>query len=156
MILSIDPGLRTTAWVLWSKRLPYRIGMVHTSPKESLPTRCHKICHALRNDLKPATRIGIEYPRFHPGSAGGMMVAGRGDLVKLTFTVGWLSCHAFCTGIIELVPVMKWKGQLPKRVTQGLVKRVLGEKACKGFKADIWDAAGIGLYMIHGERWWEK
>lgn len=75
------------------------------------------------------------------------MVARRGDLVKLVMVVGSI-VGILSTGCYEiiLIPVNRWKGQLPKDVVNKRVERFYGSNNCKGFKTHAWDAVGIGLY----------
>ena len=71
-----------------------------------------EICKVAMVDL-----VGIEYPAFF-NSAGGTMVAKKGDLLKLTFLVGIIYTYVRRhQGIkVLLVPVNEWKGQLPKEI----------------------------------------
>ncbi len=92
-------------------------------------------------------KLAIEYPEFH-GSTGGMMVARRGDLVKLTFTCGFLVGYLCRHVEVELVTVRQWKGQLPKAIVQTRIRRILGEEVSRQFRNDHeWDAVGVGLYV---------
>lgn len=91
----------------------------------------------------------IEWPSFF-ASAVGHAAAARGDLVKLTFGAGFvcgqLRREFGC--LIEPIPVNDWKGQLPKSVVIGRIRKILGKDACRklGIKSHAWDAVGIGLY----------
>jgi hypothetical protein len=106
----------------------------------------------MRYAIPVNSRVVIEYPAFMPGTAGGMMVAARGDLVKLTILVGYLS-SAFHWQGVQLIPVHKWKGQLPKRIVEQRITAVLRSPLVKTLKKDEWDAVGIGLYCLWGKEW---
>lgn len=157
MLLSIDPGLGATGWVLWKGARPFDHGLVHTSPKMTLEKRCEQICARLNGvtheHIRSVDECAIEYPVFYPGSA----TAATGALVKLSVLVGWigghLACHMPCR--VYYHPVRAWKGNLPKPIIEKLVRQVLGPKITRDFRKDVWDAAGIGLYHLRGVAWWE-
>lgn len=66
--------------------------------------------------------VWIEEPtQFH--SPGGHAVLLSGALQKLFFTVGFISGTLRRVAHISYVPVMDWKGQLPKQLTTIRVNR---------------------------------
>ncbi len=87
-------------------------------------------------------------PIFFAGTTGGVAAAEGGSLEKLCFQVGCLAQAFWMVGArFRLVTVVEWKGQLPKAIVKARLLDMLG-KACKDYKADIWDAVGIGLYAM--------
>jgi len=73
-------------------------------------------------------------------------------LVKLAACAGGLVAIASSLGA-EIIPVeiSAWKGQLPKKVTERRIRRVLarreaGEAVLEGHSEHAIDAVGIGLF----------
>jgi hypothetical protein len=95
--------------------------------------------------LKPKI-VYSEFPQFYQ-DPGGEMCAARGDLQKLTFSVGVLAECCFNRNI-DFVPILvsEWKGQLPKKIVNERILQILGPVACREFDTHIWDAVGIGLF----------
>jgi len=83
----------------------------------------------------------IEYPAFFQAH-GACGVANSGALVKLAWFVG-LVCGTLPFAP-KLVTVGNWKGQLPKKVVQQRILRILPK--VKATSHD-WDAIGIGLFI---------
>ena len=75
------------------------------------------------------------------------MVAKRGDLVTLSFFIGFLAGRLAPVPFIP-IEVNRWKGQLSKKNVEQRIKNKLGEQVCDtlGIKTHAWDAVGIGLY----------
>lgn len=151
-ILGIDPGLSGTGWAVLDDggNLVLSGVLNFTSGKEEWQKRAIKygkvvgeICKVAMVDL-----VGIEYPAFF-NSAGGTMVAKKGDLLKLTFLVGIIYSYVRRhQGIkVLLVPVNEWKGQLPKEIVVMRIIRKLGKKQTKKLKSHDWDATGIALHL---------
>ncbi len=86
-------------------------------------------------------------PIFFGSSALGVAAAGSSSLLKLCYLVGALGFAFTSEGsTFEPIEVRAWKGQLPKEVVKKRLQYYLGEEVCKNYKADIWDAVGLGLY----------
>jgi hypothetical protein len=94
------------------------------------------------------TDVYCEMPIFFGGTSGGVGAAETGALQKLSFLVGTYA-RTFDLAGAKFIPVLvtKWKGQLTKDVVCRRIEGMLGEVACKKFKADIWDAVGLGLHV---------
>lgn len=75
------------------------------------------------------------------------MVAGRGDLVTLSFFIGYLAGR-ICPIPFIPVEINKWKGQLSKKNVTDRIKNKLTKKVCKTLeiRTHAWDAVGIGLW----------
>jgi len=153
--ISIDPGLGGTGWSVFDRdvgKVPIEVGIInrrkgHWSHRAfMIAYGIVEICEALE-----VRDLYCEYPAFWDTVAG-TMVAKRGDLLKLTFLVGVICAIPFasvkCLKNFELVPVIKWKGQLKKNVVIARILAKLGKEACKRFRLHIWDAVGIGLYKL--------
>ena len=80
------------------------------------------------------------------GTARGACTVQSGSLVKLTYTVGWLS-HVLTQWQvpITLVSTMQWKGQLTKAAVQKRIIQRIGELPGK-VTSHTWDAIGVGLW----------
>jgi len=165
--LSVDPGLTNTGWSVWKPghKLPIDFGLL-TIPTlwrnaqkgtENLSWEKRALLYA--RALRGISNYGVEstsvetvyceFPAFF-NTAGGQMVAGKGDLSKLIYLIGVIRGVVFPTKF-KLVPVNKWKGQLPKNVVINRIKRYY-EKYPEflsnvNLKKDVWDSVGIGLHV---------
>lgn len=155
--LTIDPGTIATGVAKWRADMwenpvpPFDVELVRT-PKAVLQRDwLDKVAwqrdrfQALVGDDN-VIEVFVELPMKFEGVKGDM-VSAKGDLVKLTFLVG--AFYGVCQDLgipFEPVPVIEWKGQLPKPVVEKRIRDALGVKRCTSFTADVWDAVGIGLY----------
>lgn len=149
--LSIDPSIRSCGWAVWKNGRFKYAGLIRPKVQEDWQAMGHQVgaeIHGIVRDHK-VDEVYCEFPAFFGGSKGAV-TASSGALVKLAWLVGFLD------GMITpefrkfvLVPVNTWKGQLPKEVIIERIKKILPRGIWKNFKADMWDAAGIGLY-VHG------
>lgn len=144
--LTIDPGLGGTGWAVWTNDwilTDYGVVFAGTknkiNAKQDLAKKLYAEIHSY--NIK---RAYIEYPAKFSGVKGDM-VAGGGSLVKLAEFVGYLRAYLDMRKIETLaVPVIEWKGQMPKEAVKHRIRRVLPE--AKPTSHD-WDAIGIGLYL---------
>lgn len=152
-IISIDPGLEI-GWAAWNvknwekKCAPMQTGILRTRPTEGeeWPDYFLKVMRNFHNFL---WRNGYEIDGVYIESpVVGGKISSMESFVKLSVLTGALMecCHLTVHAWPELVPVIKWKGQLPKPIVIKRITKLLGKKACKGFKSHVWDAVGIGLY----------
>ena len=151
-ILGIDPGLSGTGWaVLNDNNELVSHGVLNfRSDKLSFQKRAMQYGRAIR-DIQNSNGIqmaGIEYPAFFD-SAGGTMVAKKGDLLKLTFLVGIIYSYLRRNPQTKvlLVPVHEWKGQLPKLVVIQRIKMHYGSRITRNLKSHDWDATGIAMHL---------
>lgn len=152
MELSIDPGTNGTGWALWERgtSAPHLTGII-TPTGDHWDTKPLQIMAEFESIFRPTshqiTHVYLEYPTLMQ-SLGGQVTAKSGALVKLAYLVGYLSAGftAWIDADVRLITVNEWKGQLPKSLVQKRIERILGLKACQGYKSHVWDAVGIGLY----------
>lgn len=169
--MTVDPGIGGTGVALWDvefDRIPNPSGLrdvwnitakgpeVRRVQHETygwiekvhyIVGRCAELAHEFS-----VQEAYCEFPAFHGGSAGGQMVAARGDLVKLTFFVGYWACEMMSLSIVpKMVTVQEWKGQLPKSVCHRRIRSILnglGEGPdLDNMSTHVLDAVGIGLYV---------
>lgn len=156
VFVSLDPGQRTGVAV-WSasnfKRLepPLSVALWTAGPgcKDwTWAQRCVALAHKFDALFKWQTVVKVycELPAFFEGEKG-HAAAAKGDVVKLAYLVGVYAGMCHKRGVeFNLVPVREWKGQLPKSVVISRIQKRLGS-ACGIYKADQWDAVGIGLFI---------
>ncbi len=152
-ILSIDPG-QSTGYALWSKsswaklERPLAVGLLKPDDREDTwEFRCVDLGRQLDRLIRTreVAHIFCELPMF-VDTEGGLAVAQK-SLVKLCYLVGTYAGVALSGNRPFVpVPVAQWKGQTPKEVVNKRIEGRLGKKACAGYRADIWDAVGIGLW----------
>ncbi len=151
---SVDPGINGTGVAIWDldhkyKKVPpinaFTIKATKRTTWENRSNTMTKSFYSVLDRYKPE-QIYMEYPAyFH--SAGGKMVAERGDLVKLAALAGML-CGASTVSDFPVawtwVNVVDWKGQLPKLVCVQRIDKILGQT----FDSEhSYDAVGIGLWV---------
>lgn len=144
--LTVDPGLAGTGWALWDNKWELIQCGIVTSRKKLTDGKMKDIALNLWDEVAfhPPTMVYIEQPQKF-NSAKGDMVANRGDLVKLTRLVGFIEAFFQFRGAqTEMVSIMKWKGQLSKRIVEDRVKRILPKLKAESHAVD---AVGIGLYL---------
>ncbi len=152
--ITIDPGL-PTGWALFRKNGSL-FPLAHGTWAASKGTWVEKVNHVgmqfrqtKRESLCDADEAYVEEPKFWTSSTG-MGAAQSGSLIKLAMLTGYLiaQLHLFKVRV-QLVPIQKWKGGLPKAVTSRRVERFLGVNPCqwKGVTHHQWDAIGIGLHV---------
>lgn len=87
----------------------------------------------------------IEQPQMF-SSARGKAAAASGSVLKLTAVAFALRERLRVMGMnVTMVPVSRWKGQTPKKITQMRVRRVWGWEGADHNEAD---AVGIGDWWI--------
>jgi Holliday junction resolvasome RuvABC endonuclease subunit len=148
--LSVDPGLNSCGWALWDHELwppvPMETGLITPKRSDSLGVRMAHVQGKLYRRY-PVTHLVVEMPHYQESMVGSFGWK-TGDLQKLVLLVGFLVADNW--GAVTLVNPREWKGQLPKAVVEERIRKRLGTKACAGFKKDIWDAVGIGLWALTG------
>lgn len=140
--ITIDPGLAGTGYAVWTPHWQLIDHGVITSREEEWTSKGPDIVARLaERAMHFDAGVGyVELPQLFQ-SAGGLVTANSGALVKLAWFVGFICGRMPCP--VELVGVNEWKGQLPKAIVQKrILKRMPGCRA----KSHDWDAIGIGLY----------
>jgi hypothetical protein len=125
---------------------PTKIGLITPSRGTPLGQRMTQVKRGVYF-APPMVHLVVEMPHYQE-SAVGSFAWKTGDLQKLVLLVGFLVADNW--GAVTLVNPREWKGQLPKAVVEERIRKRLGTKACAGFKKDIWDAVGIGLWALTG------
>lgn len=129
--VAIDPGLSGTGWAYFCDEELKDWGIIYPKGK-NFHERANDICEKL---IVPPKKSFIEWPSFQK-----MEAINTFSIVKLAYLIGRI---AFPSTI--LIPVIRWKGNLPKEVTKKRAERFF---KCKGFKSHAADAVGIGQYVI--------
>lgn len=154
-VMTIDPGLNGTGLAIWDsssfqkcKTPPYPIKTL-VIKKNGSDWR-QKVYFYSLNILRLAEtyktdRVYIEDPQYFD-SGKGQMVARKQDLKKLVYLVGYMDCMLSGSEIeVNLVSIMKWKGQMPKDVIHRRVLKYLPDLQVRSHDVD---AVGIGLYIL--------
>jgi len=147
--LTVDPGVGGTGLALWGaypRKGPRVTLCITPETKGSWELRAQQVVLQYGEFLK----------KYHPDSTyieepsvwmtpKGLASAGRGDVGKLIEIVGMLSVmtYIYCEQWPIKVPVVKWKGQLPKNIVDRRIKRILG----KTYNEHVSDAVGMGLFL---------
>lgn len=109
----------------------------------------HRMVASCIEDYGEDGEVICEMPMCFLDSQRGIASAGSSAIVKLAFVVGVFgACVSAHSILFRLVKVQDWKGQLPKEVINMRIRNLLGESGCAPFRADIWDAVGIGLWRM--------
>ncbi len=146
--ISIDPGIQGTGYAVWDYEVKlHKCGVINAPSKYTWEEKMRYVALALTEYNYSCNKIYIEYPqRF--GGASGDMVSLKGDLGKLFTCVGYILGYLKCD--FKLISVVKWKGQLPKKIVNARIQKLLNKeelgKLSKN-KSHDWDAVGIGLYV---------
>lgn len=155
-LLAIDPGINSTGWAFWEKPtrslFPDEYGLVQAPLGGTWHDRALSNAKVIAENLRfgwlgPHLEVFCEFPAFF-ASSGGVASAATGSVHKLAFQVG-VYAQVFASRGSSFTPVgvNEWKGQLPKDVVCRRVEKILGPRAGREFRADTWDAVGIGLWV---------
>ncbi len=154
-VMTIDPGVSGTGFAIWDRKA-WKDQMVASLEKRYFlkPKYCGTISY--KNTTKHITMIKklcstykvisvfVEDAAAMQG-AKGKMVSNSGRLVVLAEFIGRFQEMLSREGIrCQLVPVAKWKGNLPKEVVARRVRRIW--PGCNA-KSHAIDAVGIGYYL---------
>jgi Holliday junction resolvasome RuvABC endonuclease subunit len=155
-VLTIDPGTQALGWAVCDLSGGVRRVASGALVQERVKGRgdwLRRVDEMVKGVVEIVERLDprvvvIEKPELF-GSGRGMAAAGSGSVEKLMAMVytlrAVLICDAgFLTSNVELVPVSRWKGQVPKSVTLLRVRRAF--PAWRGTTHDEADALGIALW----------
>lgn len=154
LILAVDPGAGGTGWALLNSNDGRLVdyGTIHGRSKV-WEVKAVEILKDYKELLskKCIGKAYIESPVFMRGY-GGYTTASTGDLVKLAMLCGALYfLTAECVPTKLVVP-SKWKGQLPKKVCNYRVLRILQQQSTYSPLARIsnhaLDAIGLGFWSL--------
>lgn len=142
--ITIDPGSTGSGYAVWDSRWKLlRNGIILPDKDAEWEEGAYQVVAKIAevSGRNCCSEGYIEYPAFYQAH-GACGVANSGALVKLAWFVG-LVCGSLPFPP-HLVTVGSWKGQLPKKVVEKRIKRILpGVKAT----SHDWDAIGIGLFI---------
>lgn len=147
--IAIDPGVNT-GWAKFYDGVPVKWGRIRSSPSETFEGTVAGLCIGLRTllDQEPVDHLVLETPELHQ-SAGGMVTARSGALIKLTLITGAYMGVAFSRGgvyIYNVRPSM-WKGQLPKTIVAARVQARMSKKTnFTDMDSHMIDAVGLGFF----------
>jgi hypothetical protein len=155
-LLTIDPGLRGTGFVVWTRAgTPVRAGVLTPPRTYEFQARALWLAFEVQRIVAPTKRdlVICEFPEYQ-ASAARAMGWQTGDLQKLTFLTGVFAGILYPGVFIPVTP-SKWKGQLPKSVVEARVTKRLGRDTIRrlGIHTHAFDAAGIGLWAIDEGVW---
>jgi len=148
-ILTIDPGIHI-GYAIWKQNrienkvlhYPVAFGVVQGKDEEKRFDKFKKIISQY-----PIYNVYMENSALMKHSAKGTVTAESGALVKLSQTIGRIVQICKDQGMkVELIPVSKWKGTLPKDVCERRIRRALPDLS-KDISNHAIDAIGIGLYI---------
>lgn len=145
-VMTVDPGISGSGWAVWNHKWLLQKSGICYSNAQKWENKMKMICAELRTIAKKEiiTKVYVEEPKKFQSVFGGM-VADKGDLVKLSLFVGYLSGFMNQAEIeVEYVPIIKWKGTLSKKIVEERVKKVFPKL---NIKSHAIDAVGIGLYL---------
>ena len=146
IVMCVDPGNNGTGIAIWNE-----------FKKENLPVHVKSYSRKTFDDYMvllaelikeyDVEKVYIEQAAYHgTGSVKGQAAAAKGDLIKLAELIGGFRAICYLSeSYVELVPVIKWKGQLPKEVVKKRILKVW--EGCTATNHD-WDAVGIGFYLL--------
>jgi len=163
--ISIDPGLEGTGLAIWSSygtendwrtmepptKVMNDIRSMHYTWEYRLIDICKQIDfeYAKICARGAVTHTYIEWPHYRTDPVGQTATA-RGDIYKLSALIGAIMQVASgkYDSMIGLIPVLDWKGQLPKPVVAKRCMELIDYKRHEklAITSHGWDAVGIGLY----------
>lgn len=151
-LIAIDPGLQGTGIAEWDDHELVGVWVLDVESrfgKLEWPDRADLIAHRLVKLLCPPahdTAVVCEMPEFQ-GGAGRSMGWKTGDLQRLAYLVGLFGGRVHPSPFYPVL-VHEWKGQLPKKVVEDRLTKILGANVCQslGIKSHAWDAVGIGMW----------
>lgn len=153
-VLAIDPGLQGTGVARWVEGYLDRTDVLDCPSflrGADWATRADYLAKAVCEFFHPfdADDVAVcEMMEFQGSGARGLGWRS-GDMQKTTYFTGLLSGRLHPSRFY-LVPVGRWKGQLPKRVVQERIEQRLGKTLCSALaiESHAWDAVGIGLWAV--------
>lgn len=154
-LLAIDPSTKALGWACFIEQRPGRWALnasgVMRQRNDDGPDdepawlmNLDEVVEKVR-ELGVVDRVVIEQPQMF-GSSRGKAAAASGSVLKLTAVAFALRQLFVDRGVpVMMVPVSRWKGQTPKRITQMRVRRVW---AWGGDDHNEADAVGIGDWYL--------
>ena len=152
-LLTVDPGKGGTGLAFWNlqewENEEYILPRFHCSLGYKDEEKYMYMIKKLSMKFH-VVKAYIEQASFMEGVKGSM-VSRRGDLVTLAEFIGRLVQLLRGEGAcVELVPVMKWKGNLPKDVIKRRIQKRFPK--CEAKASHDWDAIGIGFFLFDSHK----
>lgn len=150
---TIDPGVNEIGVAIWEGPWLVQAFLVRRLRDEHFYSMIIKLRQLMPTYI---TRLAIEKPRVYAPSRS---KGDPNDLIDLAFVAGATIYAAQPKEVIEIYPAT-WKGQVPKPVMVERVKSALTPKElplvelprAKSLQHNVWDAVGIGLYLLREKR----
>ncbi len=151
-LLAIDPGTKTTGWGVFQSNRYVCSSVIKIKNKElDWLQRIDYIILRFLNLLKSykIDTVVVEQPELFMSTHKGQAASNSGSILKVMALVFAIRTAAKMRGVkVVLISVRKWKGSVPKRITQMRIKRYLGIAVKDNNEAD---AIGIGLWYIRSK-----
>ena len=157
-IMAIDPGTKNLGWAIFEAKLEegsfvyQKSGVVKIRNKsltwlQRLDLMVTEVRRIMSENENGVDCIVIEKPEIFQGSNKGRAANNSGTILKLTSLVFSIRMMARIRGkVVILIPVIQWKGQIPKAITQKRIKTHLGIDI---ESQDESDAVGLGMYYVN-------
>jgi Holliday junction resolvasome RuvABC endonuclease subunit len=152
MLLTIDPGTKTTGYAVFSidehnkDAFLIRTGHFKGRHKEWIPNVDQIVCSFDCAQFRQVDQVLIEQPQLFISSNKGRAASNSGAVIKLMALAFSLRQLFILTGYqVQMVPVNTWKGQLPKVITARRMKKHWNHSSSCN---DETDAVGIGDWYI--------
>lgn len=151
--MSIDPGLKRTGWALWcnTKLYDYGLTTIKDMDVSGWKLAANLMARRALYGRLQSYAVGFvisEIPEEF-ASGKGKAALNSGAVRKLSYYVGVLSGVCLAKDIrFASVEPMKWKGNVPKEITEKRVRRDYRQVE-GGLFSDVYDAIGIGRWWIH-------
>jgi len=152
--MSIDPGVSGTGVAVWE--------LNDYEEEKELPIKTYSFFYKTKNEYMDKLDLIIfthnikecicENAAYFQGDVRGQVTATTGKLIKLAQFIG--SIEEVCRRQnvkIDLIPVVKWKGQLPKHVTTRKVLEYLLDcpyNPKKPSHSHVFDAIALGMWKL--------
>lgn len=134
--VAIDPGLGGTGWARFDGIHLKDWGIIRLR-ENIFENKALDISNRLKDICRSSGRVFIEWPSFQ-----NLIAQNTGSIIKLAFLIGVIYREI---DYPYLIPVIRWKGNLPKEITKKRAEKYFG---ITGFKSHAADAVGIGMYCL--------
>ena len=155
-ILSIDPSIKSLGWAEFSvncstkKAILINVGYFQIRKGDWI-IKLDQMISCINMLMKDINIVLIELPHIYTVGKKGIVAGNSESIMKLSSFVFAARQRILDQNIkVELIPVSKWKGNVPKLITK---KRVEKHWNFISNNNDIIDAVGIGDYWIRKENY---
>lgn len=148
-LLAIDPGVKNLGWAAFDRCCLRACGLSRATAPAQHAENVH--------EGWPCMRAPMEVVLEQMTTRGGTAIRAE-DLLRVS-EVGAFVAGSMRPAVFRLVPVMAWKGSIPKDIHHRRVLAVLRgveqvrlnrdlEKIPKSLQHNVIDAVGLGLYGV--------